>query len=401
LSVATGERTPEQADGAIVHFRSLDRELAPLRDKIASLRKDIDALGIPKALVMSEDTTVERPSAYIRMRGAFVSKGDLVQANAPAFLAPMPEGAPYNRLGLAKWLVSRDNPLTARVAVNHFWETIFGRGIVETTEDFGSQGFAPSHPELLDWLATEFVDQGWDMKAIKRTILTSATYRQASSVTPELLERDPGNALLARGPRFRVEGEMVRDIAMASSGLLSSKMFGPPAMPSQPDGLWGNFVNQGDADRWMLSSGEDRYRRGLYTFVRRSARYPSLSVFDAPTREFCTARRTKSDTPLQALTTLNDPAFFEAAQAMARRIVQEGGPDNSSRAVYGFRLVTSRMPRGSEKDALLSGFEENLKHYQGNLKEAERVAGKPDAQLAAWTMLSNALLNLDESVTKK
>jgi hypothetical protein len=183
--------------------------------------------------------------------------------------------------------------------------------------------------------------------------------------------------------------------------LLSGKMFGPPVMPYQPDGVWGNFVNQGDADKWVLSPGEDRYRRGLYTFVRRSARYPALSVFDAPTREFCTARRTKSDTPLQALTTLNDPAFFEAAQAMAKRVVKEGGADTASRVTYAFRLAASRMPRPSEKDALLSGYDKNLKYYQGNPKEAEQVAGVPDAQLAAWTMLSNSLLNLDESISKK
>ena len=401
LSIPPSERTAEQADGAIVHFRNLDPELKPLRDKIVSLKRDIDALGIPKALIMSEDMSVARPTGFIRQRGAFVSKGEEVQATVPEFLAPMPAGAPYNRSGLAKWLVSRDNPLTARVTVNHFWESIFGRGIVETTEDFGSQGFAPSHPDLLDWLAVEFMEKGWDMKGIKRTIVTSATYRQVSTATPELIEKDPGNALLARGPRIRVEGEMIRDIAMAASGLLSHKMFGPPVMPYQPNGVWGNFVNQTDADVWKLSPGEDRYRRGLYTFVRRSARYPSLAVFDAPTREFCTARRTKSDTPLQALATLNDPAFFEAAQAMARRIVKEGGADASSRAVYGFRLATSRIPKASEKDALLSGYEKNLKYYESNPKEAEEVAGQPDAQMAAWTMLSNALLNLDESISKK
>jgi hypothetical protein len=216
-----------------------------------------------------------------------------------------------------------------------------------------------------------------------------------------LIEKDSGNALLGRGPRIRVEGEMIRDIAMAASGLLSHKMFGPPVMPYQPEGVWGNFVNQGDADHWTLSPGEDRYRRGLYTFVRRSARYPSLAVFDAPTREFCTARRTKSDTPLQALATLNDPAYFEAAQAMARRIVKEGGADSSSRAVYGFRLATSRTPKPSEKDALLSGYEKSVKYYESNPKEAEQVAGQADAQLAAWTMLSNSLLNLDESISKK
>jgi hypothetical protein len=295
--------------------------------------------------------------------------------------------------------VSRDNPLTARVTVNHFWETIFGRGIVETTEDFGTQGFAPSHPELLDWLATEFMDNGWDMKAIQRQIVLSSTYRQSSAVRPELLERDPGNMLLARGPRFRVEAEMVRDIALAASGLLSAKMFGPPVMPPQPNGLWNGFV--GGPEKWEVSPGEDRYRRGLYTFIRRSVRYPSLTVFDAPSREFCTARRTHSDTPLQALTTLNDPAFFEAAQAMARRVLNEGGTSASARAAYAFRLITARKPRPTELDTLLSEFDEDRRYFELNPKEAAALSGKPDAELAAWTMFSNALLNLDEALTKE
>jgi hypothetical protein len=333
------------------------------------------------------------------MRGAFLSKGDLVEADVPAFLAPLPADAKPNRLGLAKWLVSRDNPLTARVTVNHFWEAIFGRGIVETTEDFGTQGFAPSHPDLLDWLAVEFMDNGWNMKAIQRLMVTSSTYRQSSAVTPELLEKDPRNALLSRGPRFRVEAEMIRDFALAASGLLSEKMYGPPVKPPQPDGLWNGFV--GGPEKWEVSPGEDRYRRAVYAFVRRSVRLPSLTVFDAPSREFCIARRGHSDTPLQALTTLNDPAFFEAAQAMARRILLEGGTTDSSRATYGFRLIASRKPQARELDTLLSQFGEDQKYFERNLKEAEAVAGKPDAGLAAWTMFSNGLLNLDEALTKE
>jgi hypothetical protein len=286
--------------------------------------------------------------------------------------------------------------------VNHFWETIFGRGIVETTEEFGSQGFPPTHPELLDWLATEFMESGWDMKAMKRLMVTSSTYRQSSAVTPALLERDPSNALLARGPRFRVEAEMVRDIALASSGLLSAKMFGPPVMPPQPAGLWDGFPGlRLGPDEWVVGTGEDRYRRGLYTFIRRSVRYPSLTVFDAPSREFCTARRNHSDTPLQALTTLNDPAFFEAAQAMTRRILAEGGANTSARAVYAFRLATARKPLPQELDTLLSAFDKSRRHFEANLKEAEAASGKPDAELAAWTVFSNALLNLDEVLTKE
>jgi hypothetical protein len=352
---------------------------------------------------MAEDPNVSHPSTYVRLRGAFVSKGDLVEADIPSFLGSLPKDAPPNRLGLAKWLVSRDNPLTARVTVNHFWQTIFGRGIVETAEDFGTQGFPPSHPELLDWLATEFMDSGWNMKALQRLILTSSTYRQSSAVTPQLLERDPANALLARGPRFRVEAEMVRDNALAASGLLSAKMFGPPVMPYQPSGLWGVFPNNraNERDEWIVSPGEDRYRRGIYTFIRRSVRYPSLLVFDAPSREFCIARRSPSDTPLQALTTLNDPAFLEAAQAMGRRIMKEGGSNESLRAAYGFRLATARKPGAQELDTLLSTFDKSLRHFQADLKEAEAVSGKPDAELAAWTMFSNIVLNLDEAVTKE
>jgi hypothetical protein len=326
-----------------------------------------------------------------------------VEADVPSFLGSLPADVPPNRLGLAKWLVSRDNPLTARVTVNHFWQTMFGRGIVETAEDFGTQGFPPSHPELLDWLATEFMDSGWNMKALQRLIVTSSTYRQSSTVTPQLLERDPPNMLLSRGPRFRVEAEMVRDNVMAASGLLSAKMFGPPVMPYQPDGLWGVFPTSrpSDHDEWVPSPGEDRYRRGIYTFVRRSVRYPSLLVFDAPSREFCIARRSPSDTPLQALTTLNDPAFFEAAQAMARRIMKEGGSSETSRAVYGFRLATARKPAAQEIDSILTSFQSSLAHFRGNLKEAEAVTGKPDAELAAWTMFSNVVLNLDEALTKE
>jgi len=209
--------------------------------------------------------------------------------------------------------------------------------------------------------------------------------------------------LLARGPRFRVEAEMVRDNALAASGLLSAKMFGPPVMPYQPSGLWGLFPNSraSEHDEWVLSPGEDRYRRGIYTFVRRSVRYPSLVVFDAPSREFCTARRSTSNTPLQALTVLNDPAFFEAAQAMAKRIMKEGGASQSSRASYGFRLATARKPAAQEIDSILTSFQSSLEHFQGNLKEAEAVSGQPDAELAAWTMFSNVVLNLNETFTKE
>jgi hypothetical protein len=318
----------------------------------------------------------------------------------PAFLGPLPEDGPRNRLGLARWLVDARHPLTARVRVNQIWQMIFGRGIVESAEDFGTQGVPPSHPELLDWLATEFVATGWDQKALVRLIVTSTTYRQSSDVTSELLERDPKNTLLARGPRFRVEAEMIRDITLTASGLLSRKMGGAPVMPPQPDGMWNLPFMLAD-DKWITSTGEDRYRRGLYIFVRRTVRYPSLTTFDAPSREVTIQRRNRSNTPLQALTTLNDPAFFEAAQAMARRVLAEGGAADRDRITYAFRLVTARRPSATEQAAIAAALDEQRAQLAADAARARTVAGEPDAQLAAWTVVANALLNLDETLTKE
>jgi hypothetical protein len=302
----------------------------------------------------------------------------------PSALTPLPKNSMPNRLGLAEWLVSDDNPLTARVAVNHFWEAIFGHGIVETSEDFGTQGDPPSHPELLDWLATEFMHDGWSMKKITRLIVTSAAYRQDSRVTPGLLARDPYNKLYARGPRFRVEAEMVHDIALADSGLLSNKMYGPSVFPYQPEGVWNIPYND---DKWIQSTGEDRYRRSVYTFMRRSAPYPSLATYDAPSREFCTIRRVRTNTPLQALTSLNDPYFFDAARAMAKRMVSEGGNSVPDRVAYGFRLAVSRKPTQAEIDKVVAFYNNQL-------------ATNP-SELAGWTMVANVLLNMDETITKE
>jgi hypothetical protein len=398
LSIPQQDRSSEQTQSLIDYYRTVDDVLAPTRQKIAELRKKLDDLQIPSALVMAEDVSVDHPSTFVRMRGAFVSKGDQVDADVPAFLGALPKNTPANRLAFARWLVSRDNPLSARVRINQIWETMFGRGIVETTEDFGTQGVPPSHPEMLDWLSVQFMDSGWDTKAIQRLIVTSTMYRQSSAVTKDLLERDPNNVLLARAPRFRVEAEMVRDISLSAGGMLSSKMFGPPVKPYEPAGLW-TWIENEKSD-WIMSAGDDRYRRALYTFNRRSVRYPSLTVFDAPNREVCIARRNHSDTPLQALTTLNDPTFFEAAQAMAHRVLTEGGLNEEARVTYAFRLATARAPQPKEMDTLLSGLEKSKQTYQRNLKEAEEVAGKPDAELAAWTMFSNAILNLDETITR-
>lgn len=420
LDIAAAQRTGKQQDEVAALYRSISPLLQPTRDQIAKLEKSVKDLGIPTALIMGENNSYERPSTYIRIRGSFMSPGDKVYAGVPFVLGPLPPDTMPNRLGLAEWLVSDDNPLTARVTVNHFWEQIFGRGIVETSEDFGTQGDPPTHPELLDWLATEFMGQKWSMKKIIRTMVTSATYRQSSRITPELEERDPYNKLLARGPRFRVEAEMVRDIALASSGLLRPKIGGPSVYPYQPEGVWDRPYS--DA-KWIESKGEDRYRRGIYTEIRRTSPYPSLVTFDAPSREFCTVRRVRTNTPLQALTTLNDPAFVEAAQALAVRMMRDAGPDPAARATYGFRLVAARRPAPNELERLLGFYKAELGKYQQDPKAAAEViknapaetpgnsekgpatttstAALDPAQQAAWTMVANVLLNLDETITKE
>jgi hypothetical protein len=397
---AAATEAPYENDLLFLRWREVAPELAPMRRQISALRKQIEGLGLAPTFVMADNPAVTHPSTQLRVRGVFTDRADEVPAAVPGFLGKLPADGPQNRLGLAQWVVGPENPLTARVRMNQIWEMFFGRGIVETSEDFGTQGSRPSHPEMLDWLATEFASKGWDQRAMFRLIVTSNTYRQASTVTPELLDRDPANVLLARGPRFRVDAEMVRDIALSASGLLSEKMGGPAVFPPQPPGLW-SFPGFQNTDLYVESKGEDRYRRGLYTFIRRTVRYPSLTVFDAPSHEFSTIRRPRSNTPLQALTTLNDPAFFEAAKAMGQRIVNEGGAENSSRATYGFRLVMSRKPSLFEVNGLVSAFEKERQYFQSHQTEAGSVAGTPDVELAAWTMVSNALLNLDGTITKE
>ena len=403
LDVPAQKRTSEQAGELAASYRSVAPLLEPTRKQIANLQNEVEKLGIDAAMIMRERPGYGRPAAYIRERGTFTSKGDLVYADVPSVLGPLPKNVMPNRLGLAEWLVSDDNPLTVRVTVNHFWEAIFGHGIVETAEDFGSQGELPSHPELLDWLATEFEQRGWSMKAIQRLMLTSATYRQSSHVAPELLARDPYNKLYARGPRFRVEAEMVHDIALSASGLLSAKMYGPSVFPYQPEGILDLPYND---EKWIESQGEDRYRRAIYTMIHRSAPYPSLSTFDAPSRETCTVRRVRTNTPLQALTVLNDPYFFDAARAMAKRMLSEGGTRPQDWATYGFRLAVSRRPTQNELDQLVSFYQQQLAAYKLNPQAAAKtVNAKPAGisnapELAAWTMVANVLLNMDETISK-
>jgi len=407
LAIPVSQRTPAQAEELAAAFRAVSPLLKPARDAVAAARKALADLQIPSTLVMRERVSFERPSFELRVRGSFAARGERVYARTPTTLSPMREDQPVNRLGLARWLVDENNPLVARVAVNRVWEQIFGRGVVETSEDFGTQGAPPTHAELLDWLATEFVAKGWSQKAIIRTIVLSSTYRQSSAVTPLLAERDPYNRLLARGPRVRMEAEMVRDAALAASGLLSQKMFGPSVFPLQPEGIWNMPYN---SDKWVPSSGEDRYRRSLYTFWRRTSPYPSFMTFDATSREYCTVRRVRTNTPLQALTLLNDPAAFEAAGALAKRMIAAGGAP-TARAAFGIKLVLSRDSKPAELERLVKMYEEELAHYRtrsessgsqssGSQSSADHSAAD-SAELSAWTMVANVLLNLDEAVTKE
>jgi hypothetical protein len=298
------------------------------------------------------------------------------------------------------------------VLVNRHWAMFFGAGLVKTVEDFGSQGDPPSHPELLDWLATEFVRLKWSQKALHRLIVTSAAYRQDARANPALLAKDPNNRLIARGPRFRMEAEMVRDVTLAAAGLLSEKIGGPSVFPDQPEGIWDNPYSD---EKWVTSQGEDRYRRGLYTFVRRTSPYPSFMTFDATSRESCTVRRVRTNTPLQALTLLNDRVSMEAARALVERVEREiaptitsgGAPNNRERAALAFRLCTSRRPTEHEIDLVVQSFERQRRHYRGRpadvSKVTARIATGRDTRLAdraAWTLVANSLLNLDETVTK-
>jgi hypothetical protein len=400
LAASPADRTTEQKNDIAAYYRTIAPSLAAERDALKETQSELDRLGVVTALVMAESPGDAPACDNIRTRGAFANKAAEVCADVPAFIAPFPADLPRNRLGLAKWLVSRDNPLTARVAMNRLWEQFFGRGLVETSEDFGTQGERPTHPELLDWLAVEFMNRGWSTKAMIRLIVMSTAYRQDSRVTPKLLQVDPYNKLISRGARFRLEAEMIRDFTLASSGLINLKIGGPSVYPYQPDGVWDVPYS---SDKWIESKGDDRYRRGLYTFARRSAMYPSMINFDATSREVCTVRRIRTNTPLQALTELNDPAFFEAAQAMARRIALEGGPADKDRIEYAFRLVTGRAPKSGELDRMLSWIANETAYFTSHAGEAAKVAGastRDSVEAASWTMFSNVLLNLDEAVTR-
>jgi hypothetical protein len=361
--------------------------------------------SFPTVMVMGER---ERPRVtHILNRGVYDAPGEAVQPGVPAAIGTLPADAPANRLALGRWLVDEKNPLTARVAVNRFWQMLFGSGLVATVEDFGSQGQWPSHPELLDWLAVEFMESGWDVKGVMRTIVTSATYRQSSAVTPESLEADPENRLLARGPRERLPAESVRDQALAIAGLLHEKLGGPSVKPYQPAGLWTELSNWAEYEH---SEGPGLYRRSLYTFWKRTIAPPAMVAFDAAPRETCVVRETRTNTPLQALDLMNDVTYVEAARKLAERMMREGGEDPAERLAYGFRLATARRPGQREAEILARGFQRYLDRYQTKPEDAEKLLAAGDSprdeklpahELAAYAATASMILNLDEVITKE
>jgi hypothetical protein len=404
--IAKSERTPAEQQQLRKYYAQFDPELRALTEKIASLKSEYDQVKpMTTVPVLRELPKDKQRVTNLQYRGSYLDKGSEVGKGVPAVFNPM-KGEP-DRLSMAKWLVDRDNPLAARVLVNRIWESIFGYGIVMTSEEFGSQGELPVHPELLDWLAVDTMEHGWDVKRLLGQVVTSAAYRQSSKVDDTLYERDPSNRLLARGPRFRLSAEMIRDQALALSGLLNVKMYGAPVRPMQPDmGLKAAF---GGGTDWEVSDGAERYRRGLYTTWRRSNPYPSMATFDAPNREVCVVRRDRTNTPLQALVTLNDPVYIEAAQAMARAIIVDPGTVET-KATNVFKRCTGRAPIPQEAASMVALFEKMKARYAPDLPNAKLMAEDPLgpapegadlAELAAWTVVSNIILNLDEMLMKR
>ena len=384
--------------------------LAPYQKQLAAIEQERTQLEskLPSTLVFRERK--QPKPAYVLKRGEYDQHGDKVERGTPAALPPLAEGLPRNRLGLAKWLVARAHPLTARVAVNRFWQQFFGVGLVKTAEDFGSQGEPPSHAHLLDWLAVQFIDDGWDVKKTVRRLVTSATYRQSSKVTAERLTKDPANRLLSRGPRFRLDAETLRDQALFVSGLLVEKVGGPSVKPPQPPGLW-EAVGYTDSNtaRFTADRGRDKvHRRSLYIFWKRTAPPPQMSTFDAPSRESCIVRRERTNTPLQALLLLNETQYVEAARMLAERALRQGGK-REDRIAFMFRLTTCRQPDAKETVELLAAYRAQKEEYARDPAAAKKFIHvgetKPDpkfdpVEVAAWTMVANVLLNLDEVLTK-
>jgi hypothetical protein len=416
VRLARDKRTEQQKkqlrDYFVEHaYAPTQAQFAPFRKQLKDLEKKRERMEkeIPATLVF-KDLGTPRP-AYILKRGEYDQRGEQVGRDTPRFLPPLPEKAPRNRLGLAQWLLAPDHPLTARVEVNRLWQQCFGTGLVKTTEDFGTQGESPSHPQLLDWLTIQFRENGWDIKKLMKSIVMSATYRQSSRVTKDKLAKDPDNRLLSRGPRFRLDAETLRDQALFVSGLLVEKGGGPSVKPPQPSGLWEAVAYSGsNTKNFSPDRGHDKvHRRSMYTFWKRTAPPPQMNTFDAPSRETCIVRRERTNTPLQALLLMNGLQFVEAARSLAEHAMKEGGTTPETRVAYMFRLTTLRRPEAKEMAELLAAYKDHLATYKRDPEKATKLISigelKPDArlnpsELAAWTMIANLLLNLDEMINK-
>jgi hypothetical protein len=412
LLAKSGKRTPQQQAALLEHYLvTRDAEFPALEKQVTQLEAERAAIEARSAITHIQEERKDSPAmAHMLIRGQYDQLGEQVSADTPAALHPLADEAPNNRLGLAQWLVDPANPLTARVTVNRFWQQLFGQGIVVTPEDFGVMGAAPSHGELLDWLAVEFRESGWDVKQFFKLMLMSAAYRQSAAATPEKLERDRDNLLLSRGPRFRMDAEMVRDYALAASGLLSKKMYGAPVKPYQPENIWDIVgLPSGNTRNYVQETGEDLYRRTIYSFWKRMAPPPDLEAFNAPSREFCTVRRERTNTPLQALVTLNDPQFVEAARYVAQESLAASGGKDAKTINFMARRVIGRPLSDKEQAVLLRDKEEFLAYYESQPDDAQalisvgesKVDDKLDAaQLAAWTLVANQVMNLDEALNK-
>lgn len=410
LAKARAQRSAAEQAQALAHFTPYSKALAATQAQLEAKQKELANLKPISVPVLREVTAEKQRTTRFLNKGSFLDPGAEVKPALLKSYHAVPAEAP-SRITVARWLTSRENPLTARVMVNRLWAQLFGTGIVETEEDFGTQGTLPSHPELLDWLASDFMDRGWDIKGLLKTLVMSHTYRQGSKATPEALQKDSRNLFLSHYPRRRLDAEQVRDQALALSGLLSPKLGGPSVYPPQPDGLWRAAFN--GQRSWETSKGEDRYRRGLYTFWRRTVPYPSMATFDAPSRENSTLRRVPTNTPLQAFVTLNDPAYVEMAQALGARLLREGGDSVASRVRYGLELCLARPATDDQVAALEQLFQQELENYKTKPEDAKKLSTSTTlpvektfpkdhdaAELAAWTAVANVLLNLDGVLTK-
>jgi hypothetical protein len=410
IAVEPGKRSPQQkAEIAKFYRANVDGPIRRAEVARDAAKKSVDSFrnSLPSAMVMREGAVRD---AFVLNRGEYDKQGEKVTAGLPAFLPKLPEGTKPDRLALAKWLVSRDHPLTARVWVNRIWERFFGTGLSKTSENLGNQAEYPSHPELLDWLAAEFMESGWDMKRFMKLVVTSAVYRQNATVTPEKLAQDPANRLLARAPRIRLPGETVRDAALAASGLLVPTVGGPSVRPWMPDGVWDETSKYGDLRGYKPDTGPGRYRRTMYTIWKRTAAPPTMLLFDAPNRETCIVKRSRTNTPLQALALLNETTFVEAAHGLAKRMLAEGGSTPAERIAHGFRLAIGRKPADAELAALVEGFEADLATFTAAPERAEKYAAvglvkQPDSvaasEFAAYSLAANVIINLDEFVMRE